>query len=72
MVITQRRKLGRSGLEVSPLSFGGNVFGWTIDENSSFEILDNFIAVGGNFIDTEYMCILSGLQEILVESLRQF
>lgn len=52
MVITQRRKLGRSGLEVSPLSFGGNVFGWTIDENSSFEILDNFIAAGGNFIDT--------------------
>ncbi|MHC5612141.1 MAG: aldo/keto reductase [Nostoc sp.] len=52
MVITQRRKLGRSELEVSPLSFGGNVFGWTIDENSSFEILDNFIAAGGNFIDT--------------------
>jgi aryl-alcohol dehydrogenase-like predicted oxidoreductase len=52
MVITQRRKLGRSGLEVSPLSFGGNVFGWTIDENSSFEILDHFIAAGGNFIDT--------------------
>ncbi|MBX9258729.1 aldo/keto reductase [Desmonostoc muscorum CCALA 125] len=52
MVITQRRKLGRSGLEVSPISFGGNVFGWTIDENTSFEILDNFIAAGGNFIDT--------------------
>lgn len=52
MVVTQRRKLGRSGLEVSPLSFGGNVFGWTIDENSSFEILDHFIAAGGNFIDT--------------------
>ncbi|MBN3877028.1 MAG: hypothetical protein HWQ42_11590, partial [Nostoc sp. JL23] len=42
MVITQRGKLGRSGLEVSPISFGGNVFGWTIDENSSFEILDCF------------------------------
>lgn len=52
MAITQRRKLGRSVLEVSPLSFGGNVFGWTIDENSSFEILDSFIAAGGNFIDT--------------------
>ncbi|MGF1938986.1 MAG: aldo/keto reductase [Nostoc sp. ChiQUE02] len=52
MVITQIRKLGRSELEVSPLSFGGNVFGWTIDENSSFEILDRFIAAGGNFIDT--------------------
>ncbi|MBR8832736.1 MAG: aldo/keto reductase [Stigonema ocellatum SAG 48.90 = DSM 106950] len=52
MVITQRRKLGRSGLEVSPLCFGGNVFGWTIDESTSFDILDNFIAAGGNFIDT--------------------
>ncbi|MGV0104676.1 aldo/keto reductase [Nostoc sp. DSM 114167] len=52
MVITQRRKLGRSALEVSPISFGGNVFGWTIDENSSFDILDRFIAAGGNFIDT--------------------
>ncbi|BAY14203.1 aldo/keto reductase [Calothrix sp. NIES-2098] len=52
MVITQKRKLGHSGLEVSLLCFGGNVFGWTIDENTSFEILDNFIAAGGNFIDT--------------------
>ncbi|BAY78849.1 aldo/keto reductase (plasmid) [Nostoc linckia NIES-25] len=52
MTITQRRKLGRSELEVSPISFGGNVFGWTIDENTSFEILDNFVAAGGNFIDT--------------------
>ena len=52
MVITQRRKLGHSELEVSPLSFGGNVFGWTIEENTSFEVLDHFVAVGGNFIDT--------------------
>ncbi|MDZ8070596.1 MAG: aldo/keto reductase [Nostoc sp. DedQUE08] len=52
MVITEKRKLGRSGLEVSPISFGGNVFGWTIDENTSFKILDHFIAAGGNFIDT--------------------
>ncbi|MBD2677371.1 MULTISPECIES: aldo/keto reductase [Nostoc] len=52
MVITERRKLGRSQLEVSPISFGGNVFGWTIDENTSFEILDKFVAAGGNFIDT--------------------
>lgn len=47
-----RRKLGRSELEVSPLSFGGNVFGWTINEDTSFKILDHFIAAGGNFIDT--------------------
>ncbi|BAT52565.1 aldo/keto reductase [Nostoc sp. NIES-3756] len=52
MVVTQRRKLGHSGLEVSPISFGGNVFGWTIDEKTSFEILDHFIEAGGNFIDT--------------------
>jgi aryl-alcohol dehydrogenase-like predicted oxidoreductase len=46
------RKLGRSGLEVSPLSFGGNVLGWTADEPTSFKILDAFVAAGGNFIDT--------------------
>ena len=48
----ERLKLGRSGLEVSRLCFGGNVFGWTIDEDTSFEILDYFIKAGGNFIDT--------------------
>ncbi|MEH1905489.1 MAG: aldo/keto reductase [Nostoc sp.] len=48
----KRLKLGRSGLEVSRLCFGGNVFGWTIDEDTSFEILDHFIEAGGNFIDT--------------------
>jgi aryl-alcohol dehydrogenase-like predicted oxidoreductase len=47
-----KRKLGRSELEVSPVCFGGNVFGWTIDEATSFEILDAFVAAGGNFIDT--------------------
>ncbi|MGI2909136.1 aldo/keto reductase [Tolypothrix sp. VBCCA 56010] len=48
----EKRKLGRSELEVSPVCFGGNVFGWTIDEATSFEILDAFVAAGGNFIDT--------------------
>lgn len=48
----EKRKIGRSGLEVSPVCFGGNVFGWTLDEATSFEILDAFIAAGGNFIDT--------------------
>ncbi|MGH7998783.1 MAG: aldo/keto reductase [Brasilonema sp.] len=47
-----KRKLGRSELEVSPVCFGGNVFGWTIDEATSFDILDAFVAAGGNFIDT--------------------
>jgi len=46
------RKLGNSGLEASPLAFGGNVFGWTVDESTSFRLLDAFVAAGFNFIDT--------------------
>ncbi len=46
------RKLGGSGLEVSTLCLGGNVFGWTADEPASFNILDAFVAAGCNFIDT--------------------
>lgn len=48
----EKRRLGRSSLEVSPLCFGGNVFGWTTDENTSFKLLDAFTAAGFNFIDT--------------------
>lgn len=48
----QSRQLGRTNFKVSPLMFGGNVFGWTADENTSFAILDAFAAAGGNFIDT--------------------
>ena len=48
----QKRKLGRSGLEIAPLAFGGNVFGWTIDEPTSFKLLDAFVAQGLNLIDT--------------------
>lgn len=44
--------LGRSDLDIFPLSLGGNVFGWTADRDTSFEILDAFTAGGGNFIDT--------------------
>ena len=51
----QMRKLGRSGLEVSPLAFGGNVFGWTADETTSFKLLDRFVDEGFNFIDTADM-----------------
>jgi aryl-alcohol dehydrogenase-like predicted oxidoreductase len=47
-----KRKLGNSGLQVSPLCFGGNVFGWTVDERRSFELLDAFFDSGFNFIDT--------------------
>ncbi len=46
------RKLGRSELNVSPLCFGGNVFGWTVDEATSFSLLDRFVDAGFNFIDT--------------------
>jgi aryl-alcohol dehydrogenase-like predicted oxidoreductase len=46
------RKLGGSGLEVSPICLGGNVFGWTADELTSFAILDAFVGAGCNFIDT--------------------
>ncbi len=48
----QKRKLGKSNLEVTPLCFGCNVFGWTIDEKTSFEILDAFVEKGHNFLDT--------------------
>ncbi|QNK61967.1 aldo/keto reductase [Pedobacter sp. PAMC26386] len=48
----EKRKLGNTDLLVSPVTFGGNVFGWTLDEKKSFEILDGFIAAGFNFIDT--------------------
>lgn len=46
------RELGRSGLQVAPLVFGGNVFGWTADEATSFALLDAFVDSGFNLIDT--------------------
>lgn len=46
------RDLGRTGLRVSPLCLGGNVFGWTADEAASFAVLDAYVEGGGNFIDT--------------------
>ncbi len=49
------RALGRSGLQVSPLCFGGNVFGWTADETTSFELLDAWVDAGLNFVDTADM-----------------
>ncbi|WP_251094013.1 aldo/keto reductase [Streptomyces sp. Caat 7-52] len=50
--MTSLRKLGTSDLEVFPLSLGGNVFGWTADEQTSFAVLDAYTAAGGNFVDT--------------------
>jgi len=51
----KKRKLGNSGLEVAPLALGGNVFGWTADEPTSFRLLDAFVAAGCNLIDTADM-----------------
>lgn len=48
----KKRKLGKSEIEVAPLMLGGNVFGWTADEPTSFKILDAFVAAELNFIDT--------------------
>ncbi len=48
----QKRTLGRTGLEIAPLVFGGNVFGWTADEKTSFDLLDRFVDAGLNAIDT--------------------
>jgi aryl-alcohol dehydrogenase-like predicted oxidoreductase len=48
----QHRPLGRTGFTVAPLAFGGNVFGWTADEKTSFALLDRFVDAGFNLIDT--------------------
>lgn len=48
----KKRQLGRSDLMVSPLCLGGNVFGWTVDEATSFKLLDAYVEAGLNFIDT--------------------
>lgn len=48
----KKRAFGRSGLAVSPLCLGGNVFGWTADEATSFRLLDGFVDAGLEFIDT--------------------
>src|SRR5690349_24875999 len=46
------RPLGNSGLDIAPLVLGGNVFGWTADEQTSFAVLDAFVDAGGTMIDT--------------------
>jgi len=48
----EKRAVGNSGLKVAPLALGGNVFGWTADEATSFRILDAFVDAGGTMIDT--------------------
>ncbi|HEX6219420.1 MAG TPA: aldo/keto reductase [Sphingomicrobium sp.] len=48
----EKRALGKSGMSIAPLALGGNVFGWTADEKTSFDILDAFVDAGGTMIDT--------------------
>lgn len=62
MSTIEKRKLGHTDLYVSPVTFGGNVFGWTIDEAKSFQILDAFTDAGFNFLDTAdvYSCWVQG------------
>jgi aryl-alcohol dehydrogenase-like predicted oxidoreductase len=48
----EKRKIGNSGLETPPLAFGGNVFGWTADEPTSFQLLDAFVSADFTLIDT--------------------
>lgn len=48
----EKRTIGSSGLAVAPLALGGNVFGWTADEQVSFDLLDAFVDAGGTMIDT--------------------
>lgn len=52
MTTLTKRKLGSSGLDLAPLVFGGNVFGWTADEATSFALLDGFVEAGFDAIDT--------------------
>ena len=52
MTTLPKRKLGSSGLDIAPLVFGGNVFGWTADEATSFALLDAFVEAGFDAIDT--------------------
>jgi aryl-alcohol dehydrogenase-like predicted oxidoreductase len=47
-----RRSFGQTGLQVHPICLGGNVFGWSADEATSFKVLDAYVHAGGNFIDT--------------------
>ncbi|WP_404419028.1 aldo/keto reductase [Brevundimonas vesicularis] len=52
MTTLTKRKLGSSGLDIAPLVFGGNVFGWTADEATSFALMDAFVEAGFDAIDT--------------------
>lgn len=63
--IPRLRRLGQSELRVFPLAIGGNVFGWTADSEATTGILDNYVELGGNFIDTADS-YASGRSEIMI------
>lgn len=48
----KKQQIKHTDLQVAPINFGGNVFGWTLDEQQSFDMLDKFVGAGFNFIDT--------------------
>lgn len=50
--MVEKRPIGDSGIQVAPMALGGNVFGWTADERTSFAVLDAFVDAGGTMIDT--------------------
>src|SRR6059058_3532663 len=52
MGATTMAHINKTDLDVFPLCLGGNVFGWTADEQGSFAVLDAYLAAGGNFVDT--------------------
>ncbi|HRN28546.1 MAG TPA: aldo/keto reductase [Terrimesophilobacter sp.] len=52
IAVSMRRPLGSTELRVSPIALGGNVFGWTVNDDDAIDILDRFVELGGNFIDT--------------------
>ncbi len=48
----KKLEIQHTDLQIAPINFGGNVFGWTLNQQQSFEILDKFVGAGFNFIDT--------------------
>ncbi|RUT30279.1 aldo/keto reductase [Arsenicitalea aurantiaca] len=61
----QRRPIGRSELVIEPLVFGGNVLGWTLEEDAAFDVLDAYLEAGFTAIDTADMYGKGRSEEIL-------
>ena len=62
--------LGTTTLDAFPLCLGGNVFGWTADEETSFAILDAYAEAGGNFIDTADVYSAGESEEIVAKAIK--